>query len=151
MPLLKRIRTIAAKGIQVCRFLDERRLLLGELTGELALLALDEERELFRRQLEYDPVYALAVSPGGHRVAVAFRSSRIQILDAESGEMVQALEGHRDSVYDLGWLGETALVSGGKDKRVFLWNLEASPPGPRLLHQGDRPVTAIAVTTPALN
>ena len=138
-------RTIAARGVQVCRFLDDRRLLLGTLTGELALLALDEGRELFRRQLEYDPVYALAVSPGGRRVAVAFRSSRIQILDAESGEMVQALEGHRDSVYDLGWLRETALVSGGKDKRVFLWDLEASPPQPRLLHQGDRPVTAIAV------
>lgn len=139
------LRTITASGVQVCRFLDDKRLLLGELTGELALLALDEGRELFRRQLEYDPVYALAVSPGGHRVAVAFRSSRIQILNAESGEMLQALEGHRDSVYDLGWLGETALVSGGKDKRVFLWNLEASPPRPRLLHQGDRPVTAIAV------
>jgi len=138
-------RTITVSGVQVCRFLDDKRLLLGALTGELALLAVDEGRELFRRQLEYDPVYALAVSPGGHRVAVAFRSSRIQILDAESGEMLQALEGHRDSVYDLGWLGETALVSGGKDKRVFLWDLEASPPQPRLLHQGDRPVTAIAV------
>ena len=104
-------RTVAASGVQVCRFLDDKKLLLGELTGELALLALDEGREIFRRQLEYDPVYALAVSPGGRRVAVAFRSSRIQILDAESGAMVQALEGHRDSVYDLGWFGETALVS----------------------------------------
>jgi len=138
-------RTVAASGVQVCRFLDDTKLLLGELTGELALLAVDEGREIFRRQLEYDPVYALAVSPGGRRVAVAFRSSRIQILDAESGAMVQALEGHRDSVYDLGWFGETALVSGGKDKRVFLWNLEASPSQPRVLHQGDRPVTAIAV------
>jgi WD40 repeat protein len=115
------------------------------MTGELALLALNDGRELYRRQLEYDPVYALAVGPGGRRVAVAFRSSRIQILDAESGEMVQALEGHRDSVYDLGWLGENALVSGGKDKRIFLWDLETSPPRPRLLHQGDRPVTAVAV------
>ena len=61
------LRTIAAKGVQVCRFLDDRRLLLGELTGELALLALDEEREVFRRQLEYDPIYALAVSPAGRR------------------------------------------------------------------------------------
>ena len=60
------------------------------------------------------------------RLAVAFRSSRIQILDAESGETVQALEGHRDSVYDLEWLRETALVSGGKDKRILLWDLEAS-------------------------
>jgi WD40 repeat protein len=138
-------RTFAASGVQVCRFLDERRLLLGKMTGELALLALNDGRELYRRQLEYDPVYALAVGPGGSRVAAAFRSSRIQILDAESGEMVEALEGHRDSVYDLGWLGENALVSGGKDKRIFLWDLEASPPRPQLLHRGDRPVTAVAV------
>lgn len=139
------LRTITASGVQLCRFLGERRLLLGKMTGELALLALDGEREIYRRQLEYDPVYALAISPDGRRVAVAFRSSRIQILDAASGEMLQALEGHRDSVYDLAWLRENALVSGGKDKRVFLWNLETSPPRPRLLHQGDRPVTAIAV------
>jgi len=138
-------RSFAARGVQVCRFLDDRRILLGEMTGELALLALDDGSELYRHQLEYDPVYALAISPGGGLVAAAFRSSRIQILDVESGEMVQALEGHRDSVYDLGWLGEKALVSGGKDKRILLWDLEASPPDPRLLHQGDGPVTAIAV------
>ena len=140
-----RQRTLAARGVRVCRFLDDRRLLLGQLTGELTLLDLDEGHELYRRQLEYDPVYALAVSPGGDRVAVAFRSSRIQILDAESGELMQALEGHRDSVFDLGWLRGNALVSGGKDKRIFLWDLEASPARPRLLHEGDRSVTAIAV------
>jgi WD40 repeat protein len=139
------LHTFAAGGVQVCRFLDDKRLLIGEMTGELALLVLDDGRELYRRQLEYDPIYALAVSPDGDRVAVAFRSSRIQILDAESGELVQALEGHRDSVFDLGWLRGNALVSGGKDKRVMLWDLEASPPRPRLLHEGDRSVTAIAV------
>ncbi len=139
------LRSFDVSAVQVCRFLDDERLLLGEMTGEVALLALEEGRELYRRQLEYDPVYDLAVSPGGDRVAVAFRSSRIQIVEAESGEMVRALEGHRDSVYDIAWLGENALVSGSKDKRILLWDLDLAAPKPQLLHQGDRSVTAIAV------
>ena len=109
-------RSIEVSAVQVCRFLDDERLLLGEMTGEVALLDLEQGQELYRRQLDYDPVYDLAVSPDGDRVAVAFRSSRIQIVRAESAEMVRALEGHRDSVYDVAWLGENAIVFTSESK-----------------------------------
>jgi WD40 repeat protein len=105
------VRTLTARGVRVCRFLDDARLLVGDLRGEVALVELEGERERYRRQLEYDPVYALAIDPARRRVAVGFRSSRIQILDARSGETLQTLQGHRDSVYDLAWQGEHALLT----------------------------------------
>ena len=92
-------------GLLIARFLDEKHLLLGDMRGELALLDLVSEREVYRRQLDYDPIYALAVGPERRRVAVALRSSRIQIVDAESGATLHVLEGHRDSVFDVLWLG----------------------------------------------
>ncbi|MCP5068375.1 MAG: PQQ-binding-like beta-propeller repeat protein [bacterium] len=132
-------------GVLACRFLDGGRLLLGNMRGELSLLDLDEGREIFRRQLDYDPIYSIAVSPDGERVAVALRSSRIQVLDAQSGETLQVLIGHRDSIFGLSWVNESTLVSGSKDKRILYWDLAVDPPNSRLLHQGDRYVTAIAV------
>jgi WD40 repeat protein len=88
-------------GLLIARFLDEERLLLGDMRGELALLDLVSWREVYRRQLDYDPIDSLAVGPERRRVAVALRSSRIQILDA----------GRR-------------LISAGSDAQVLVWNLE---------------------------
>jgi WD40 repeat protein len=138
-------RRVMANGVQVCRFLDDGRLALGDMRGDLAVVDLTDGREVFRRQLEYDPVYAVAIAPDGGRIAVGFRSSRIQIVDAESGETLQSLSGHRDAVNDLAWHGPRGLVSGGKDKRVLYWDL-GRPGSPwRELHHGDRSVTALAV------
>jgi WD40 repeat protein len=136
--------TLAVTDPTACRFLDERRLLLGNMRGELALLELETGREIFRRQLEYDPVYALALSPDGARLAVALRSSRLHIVEPESGAALQRLAGHRDSVYALSWLGPRRLASAGKDKTILVWDLDAAAPQPRELYRGDRYVTALA-------
>lgn len=132
-------------GLLIARFLDEERLLLGDMRGELALLDLVSEREVYRRQLDYDPIYALAVGPERRRVAVALRSSRIQIVDAESGATLHVLEGHRDSVFDVLWLGVDRLASGSKDKSLLLWDISRNDPKPRLLYAGDHYITALAL------
>ena len=138
-------RTLPSGPVVACRFIDEGRLLLGDLRGELASLDWSDGGELFRRKLDYDPIYAIAVSPGGRRVAVGLRSSRVHILDAESGQTVRLLEGHRDSVFAVAWGGDDLLVSGSKDKRVLAWDFAADPPRPRTLYQGDHYVTAVAI------
>jgi len=136
--------TLERTGLLVARFLNEGELLLGDMRGELALLDLDERREIFRRQLEYDPIYVLAPGPGAIRTAVAFRSSGIQIVASRTGETLQVLKGHRDSVYALAWLGDDALASAGKDKRLFVWDLGPDDPTPRLRFEGDHYITALA-------
>ena len=130
-------------GLRIASFIDESRLLLGDLRGELALLDIDAGRELYRRQLEYDPIYNVTPGPDGRRAALAFRSSQIQIVDTRSGETTAVLRGHRDSVYALAWLGVGALVSGGKDKRLFSWDLPRPEAAPRELYRGDHYITAI--------
>jgi WD40 repeat protein len=130
-------------GLRIASFLDEKELLLGDLRGELALLDLDAGTELYRRQLEYDPIYNVAPGPNGARAALAFRSSAIQIVDVRSGETTVVLRGHRDSVYALAWLGVDALVSGGKDKRLFAWDLPRPDAEPRELYRGDHYITAL--------
>jgi len=138
-------RVLASARALTCRFLDESRLLLGTLRGELVLLDVEQGRESFRRQLDYDPVYAVSVSPDRARVAVALRSSRIHIVEPETGRSLRILEGHRDSVFALDWVSDDVLVSASKDKRVLRWDLTVDPARTRTLHHGDRPVTALAV------
>jgi len=127
------------------RFLGDDHLLVGDRRGELALVEVVSGREIYRRQLEYDPIYSLAPSPDGRRVAVAFRSSRIQIVATDTGETQQVLKGHRDSVYGLAWLSDDELVSASKDKSVLLWNLAQLGDEPRLVYSADHYVTALGV------
>jgi WD40 repeat protein len=136
-------------GLLLVRFVEERLVLLGDMRGELALLDLDRRTERYRRQLEYDPVFVLAPSPDRTRVAVGFRSSRIQIVAIESGETLQVLHGHRDSVYGLVWLDDSRLASAGKDKQLLTWNLERPTAAPRVLYAGDHYITALAVDSRA--
>jgi WD40 repeat protein len=127
------------------RFLSEERLFVGDRRGELALVDVATGRDLYRRQLEYDPIYALAPSPDGRRVAVAFRSSRIQVVAAVSGQTQQVLKGHRDSVYGLAWLDDDTLVSGSKDKHVLRWDLTRPDAPPQVVYAADHYVTALGV------
>jgi WD40 repeat protein len=139
------VQTLRRPGLLTARFLSEERLIVGDRRGELALVDVASGSERYRRQLEYDPIYALAPSPDGRRVAVAFRSSRIQIVTAETGETERVLEGHRDSVYGLAWISDEELASGSKDKSVLLWNLARPEAEPRLLYAADHYVTALGV------
>ncbi len=138
-------RVIDRKGFgpaQATLFLDEHHLLIGDLRGELSLLDLRDDRELFRRQLEYDPVYDLSLSPDSARAAVSFRSSRIHVVAARTGEHIRRLDGHREAVNSVAWMDDERIVSGSKDKSVLLWTLDGSKP--IQLHKGDTWISAVA-------
>ena len=141
---LEPILSLEREAARIVRFLGNDQLLLANLRGELSLVRLADEREIYRHQLEYDPIYALAVGPEGKRVAVGFRSSRIQIVDARAGERLRTLKGHRDSVFDIVWLDDHRLASASKDKSLLLWDLSESEPEPRVLYSADHYVTAVA-------
>jgi WD40 repeat protein len=127
----------------VVRFLDEDRLLLGNMRGELSLLDLVSGHERYRRQLEYDPIFDLGLSPDRSLLAVALRSSRIHVVDPVTGETRKILKGHRDSVFGVVWLGDRELASGGKDKHLLVWDLLQQEPLPRVLYRGDHYITAL--------
>lgn len=132
-------------GLLAASFAGEEQILLGDMRGELALLDLPTRREIFRKQLEYDPVYAIELDPERRRAAVAFRSSRVQIVSVATGEILRALEGHRDSVFALGWPSEHELATAGKDKHLLVWDLRAQEPEPDVVYAGDHYITALGV------
>jgi len=138
-------RTLERPGlgpVQAAVFLSEHLLLLGDLRGELSLLDLRDDSELFRRQLEYDPVYSLSLDPSGSNAAVSFRSSRIHVVEALTGASLKRLDGHREAVNGVSWLSDDRLVSGSKDKSVLLWDLATGQSS--LLYRGDAWISAVA-------
>jgi len=133
----------AFPGLMLTRYLDDRRILLADMRGELSLFDIERGIEIHRRQLDYDPIYAIELSPDRRLLAVAFRSSRVQIVEPESGEVRHVLKGHLDSVFGVAWLSDHELATAGKDKRVLVWDLRKSNPEPRVLYRGDHFITAL--------
>jgi WD40 repeat protein len=50
-------------------------------------------------------------------------SSNLQIFNYETGDLIQTLNGHSQSVYSIEMLSEQFMASGGEDRRVIIWNL----------------------------
>jgi WD40 repeat protein len=135
--------TLERPGLMVARFVGEDQVLVGDMRGELALVDIQGQREVYRRQLEYDPIYEMEISPDSRRAALGFRSSRVRIVDPQSGEVVKVLKGHRDAVYGVAWLGVDRLASAGKDKHLLEWDLRQAQPEPKVLYAGDVYITAL--------
>ena len=54
------------------------------------------------------PLYTLAVSPDGKRVAAGGFDGVIRIYDRETGKLCKTLEGHREAVYSLAFAPDGA-------------------------------------------
>jgi WD40 repeat protein len=75
------------------------------------------------------PVFSLAVTPGGELLATGHADGAIMLWDARPREQVAALAGHEWVVYGLGFTPDgSRLVSGSADGTVRLWDV----PGRRL-------------------
>ncbi|KAI8369385.1 WD40-repeat-containing domain protein [Radiomyces spectabilis] len=72
-----------------------------------------------------DPgVTSVAISPDGHLVAAGSLDKMVRVWDTRTGNLLERLEGHKDSVYSVTFMpdGKT-LVSGSLDKTLKLWQL----------------------------
>jgi mono/diheme cytochrome c family protein len=72
-----------------------------------------------------DSIYAMALSPDGHRIATAGGDKLIKVWDLETRKEVSRLEGHGGAVLGIAFnTNATQLVSAGADKEVKVWNIE---------------------------
>lgn len=72
-----------------------------------------------------DPgVTSVAVSPDGRLVAAGSLDKIVRVWDVQTGQELERLEGHKDSVYSVAFMPDgRTLVSGSLDKTLRLWQL----------------------------
>jgi glucose repression regulatory protein TUP1 len=69
-------------------------------------------------------VTSVAISPDSRLVAAGSLDKIVRVWDAMTGQLLERLEGHKDSVYSVAFMpdGKT-LVSGSLDKTLRMWQL----------------------------
>jgi WD40 repeat protein/predicted Ser/Thr protein kinase len=70
------------------------------------------------------PVFVVAFSPDGLRLASVGHDRIVRVWDVTTGECVAELRGHTDQVFALAFHPDgTRLASAGRDRAVWLWDL----------------------------
>ncbi|KAI8600732.1 WD40-repeat-containing domain protein [Dissophora ornata] len=75
-------------------------------------------------------VTSVAISPDGRLVAAGSLDKMVRVWDTRTGQLLEKLEGHKDSVYSVAFApdGKT-LISGSLDKTLKAWDLNLSGRG----------------------
>lgn len=75
-------------------------------------------------------VTSVAISPNGRFVAAGSLDSVVRLWDVATGNLLECLRGHRDSVYSVAFTPDgKGLISGSLDKTLKYWELNLAPRG----------------------
>lgn len=88
-----------------------------------------------------DPgVTSVAISYDGRLVATGSLDKMVRVWDTHTGQLMEQLEGHRDSVYSVAFMpNENEIISGSLDKTIKLWKLGTTANVNRgFVHSSDR-------------
>ncbi|KIY47883.1 WD40 repeat-like protein [Fistulina hepatica ATCC 64428] len=71
-------------------------------------------------------VTSVAISPNGNLVAAGSLDTVVRIWDVQTGQLVERLRGHRDSVYSVAFTPDgRGLISGSLDKTLKYWDVSS--------------------------
>jgi WD40 repeat protein len=95
-----------------------------------------------------DPIYSIAIAPGGQFVATGSFDRSIKLWDLATGKEARSLggkNGHQNQVLSLGFSpAGDVLASGGSDNVVKLWDLPATKPTATFAHTSAATRAAVA-------
>jgi len=97
--------------------------------GSVAVWSLKDFSEIYRFQVAYDTVRAIAISPDETEVAFGCKDHLIKIYNLADYSIKQNLEGHSLPVTSLAYhpTGKY-LISGSRDAQVKIWSLPTHEP-----------------------
>ncbi len=69
-------------------------------------------------------VTSVAISPDGRLVAAGSLDNTVRIWDVATGQLIERLRGHKDSVYSVAFTPDgDGIVSGSLDKTLKYWDV----------------------------
>src|SRR5256885_16028149 len=69
------------------------------------------------------PVNCSATSPDGRMRVIVGDTTRVAIVNAERGEILQTLDGHEDFGFACAWADDGVhIATGNQDKQVLVWD-----------------------------
>lgn len=87
-------------------------------TNECKILTINEPEQVDAG------VTSVAISPDGRLVAAGSLDTVVRIWDVATGQLIERLNGHRDSVYSVAFTPDgKGLVSGSLDKSLKHWDV----------------------------
>ncbi len=114
----------SGKEVQTIAYAPEGRgsYAVGSRDGSMFLFS--EQREPRNIQAHAGPVWQVAFSPNGERVASAGADGKIKIWNFADHKLLRTFDKHTNSVSSLGWSRDGQwLTSGSEDKSVRLWDV----------------------------
>ncbi|TIC35312.1 WD40 repeat-like protein [Wallemia mellicola] len=72
-------------------------------------------------------VTSVAISPDGRMVAAGSLDTKVRVWDVKTGQQLERLTGHKDSVYSVAFAPDgQSLVSGSLDRTLKIWDLSGT-------------------------
>jgi WD40 repeat protein len=112
------------EAIIKARFVDDRHILLGYLSDEVALLDIESKKELYRTQLSESKFSDFMLNEKHTQAVFSCESGVLSVVDVKSGKVIEELQGQNvDNVYKVDFKAGT--VSGaGQDRRGSLYDVK---------------------------
>lgn len=97
---------------------------LGMLLSYSAFLSAQEEKPVLKLGRHSAPVNAVAWNPDGKILATGSDDKSIILWNAETGEMINTLNGHLRGVTCLVWTSDGKTLISGGDRNIQLWGID---------------------------
>ena len=112
------------KEVQAIAYAPEGRGVYAVGSRDGSMFLFSEQREARSIRAHDGPIWQLAFSPNGERIASAGADGKIRVWNFADHRLLRTFDKHTNSVSSLAWSPDgQSLVSGSEDRSVRLWDV----------------------------